>query len=213
VVVVVVVVVRSLSRDYPMPKGQARLARARGDFVWLKHATETVRAHAFARAGLWDSPLPALDRQPANDLERYFLGSLLARVGLTTLAPPERSRALGPPETVPEHSGASLVSQAIGLIHARHAEPLLRQTDIADALPVSSWELSHRLKAEFGKSFPQHLHEARTEHGADLLSHTQLPVTDIATRVGCRRLSDFDGQFQQRYGVTPTEWRRGRRRG
>jgi AraC-like DNA-binding protein len=180
--------------------------------MWLKHATETVRAHAFARAGVWDSPLPALDREPANDLERHFLGGLLARVGLTTVALTVKPHVQDPPGTAPARAGDNLVSRAIRLIRERHAEPLLRQTDIADALPVSSWELSHRLKAESGKSFPKHLHESRTEHGADLLLRTRLSMSDIATRVGYQRLSDFDGRFQQRYRVTPTEWRRGRRR-
>ena len=84
---------------------------------------------------------------------------------------------------------------------------MLRQTDVADALGVSAWILSSRLKRATGRSFPQHLNDVRCLLGRALLAGTTTAVSDIATAVGYRRASEFNRHFKNRFGETPSAWR------
>jgi two-component system response regulator YesN len=56
-------------------------------------------------------------------------------------------------------------------------------------------------------SFRSCLWRIRMERAAELLTSTDLPVREVAARVGYRQPAQFAKAFARRHGVAPTEYR------
>lgn len=63
------------------------------------------------------------------------------------------------------------------------------------------------LKEKTGKSFVEHLQNARLEQAVHLLLSTDLPIREIAEQVGYSNLHFFYQKFYRFYGCTPKEYR------
>ncbi len=63
---------------------------------------------------------------------------------------------------------------------------------------------------EAGTTYTEVLTECRFELAESLLMQSNLPLTQIAQRVGYRALSTFSKIFRERHGTTPSRWRRER---
>ena len=97
----------------------------------------------------------------------------------------------------------ALVSDAIS---ARIAEPDLTVADVARALAMSSRGLQRRL-AERELTF-HGLHESvRRRMAADLLALTDLPMSEIAYRLGFAAVGNFSRAAKRWFGCPPSEWR------
>lgn len=76
-------------------------------------------------------------------------------------------------------------------------------------------ERFHMVPKYFSRYFKKHFHIAltdyinhlRLEKAADLLRHTELPITEIAIQTGFNSSSYFNKKFREGYGKTPTEYR------
>lgn len=77
---------------------------------------------------------------------------------------------------------------------------------IASQLHISSRTLIRKLKNE-GSSYQALLDELRQERALWYLQHTQLPVAEIAERLGYLDTSNFSRTFRHWFGVTPIEMR------
>lgn len=96
-----------------------------------------------------------------------------------------------------------------------HAEKLLRLRldesidldTIARLAGMSTRTTNRACKAATGVSPVQRLRELRMTHARGLLQHTDLPVTEVAFRVGYARVQEFSRDFRKRYGHTPREAR------
>ena len=51
------------------------------------------------------------------------------------------------------------------------------------------------------------IRNVRLKRAAQLLANTQLPINEIADRVGFITARNFSTQFKKMYGVTPSEYR------
>lgn len=60
-------------------------------------------------------------------------------------------------------------------------------------------------KAATGMTPAQRLRELRQTYAHSLLHHSDLPVTEIAFRVGYSRVQEFSRDFKKRHGCTPRE--------
>ncbi len=69
--------------------------------------------------------------------------------------------------------------------------------------------LGRIFKKEVGLSIAQYLMCVRLERAKELLSHTRLPVAEIASRCGFDGVSYFNRAFKADEGLTPTEYRVG----
>ncbi|HYE05216.1 MAG TPA: AraC family transcriptional regulator [Planctomycetota bacterium] len=67
--------------------------------------------------------------------------------------------------------------------------------------------LRHRFVRAFGASPRALATDLRIERAMSLLLESDLPVRDIAERVGYARQHEFARAFRRRTGVTPTAWR------
>lgn len=79
--------------------------------------------------------------------------------------------------------------------------------DLAQHLGLSPNRASSAVRSACGATFVELLQRSRLATAADLLRHTDLPVSDIARRCGFGDVSHFFRCFRRRHGVTPRAWR------
>lgn len=126
----------------------------------------------------------------------------------------------------------ALVSKLLVIIRdycAQHGDTLLKRTDIivaqvksfinthfdedfslqdmADAIRVSPYYLSHVFKEETGYSPKQYLLRRRLGEAQTLLISTRRAVTDIALEVGFGNPSHFNSMFSKYIGMSPSRYR------
>ena len=94
------------------------------------------------------------------------------------------------------------------MIERRHAEPALGLDDVAREIATSSRQLQRVFSELAGSAFRDELAEVRMQHGAALLLTTDLPVSEIANRVGYRQAAQFAKAFRRHHGVSPSGLRR-----
>jgi AraC family transcriptional regulator of adaptative response / methylphosphotriester-DNA alkyltransferase methyltransferase len=103
---------------------------------------------------------------------------------------------------------AALLAEATLAIEVRHAEPTLGLDDVARQIATSSRQLQRVFSELAGSAFRDELAAVRMQHGAALLQTTDLPVSEIAHRVGYRQAAQFAKAFRRQYGVSPSALRR-----
>ncbi len=84
--------------------------------------------------------------------------------------------------------------------------------DVARNMGISATSLKNYFKAIYGKNISDYRQELRIEKAKELLLSTQLPICDIAGFVGFETQSKFTALFHEKVGVTPSEFRRKRKK-
>ena len=75
-------------------------------------------------------------------------------------------------------------------------------------LGYSRMQLSRLFKKNYGVSPHKYLIDYKLLYAANLLHSTDLKVIEIASVVGYAKLSQFNVNFKQKYGVTPSKYRK-----
>lgn len=78
---------------------------------------------------------------------------------------------------------------------------------IAGQVYVSSCYLSSLFKSKTGISYKTYITNAKLNHAKELLADTELPIYEIATKIGYKSPRHFSHIFQSQYGILPTEYR------
>jgi len=109
---------------------------------------------------------------------------------------------------VPPAEDATLgtVHRAMEMIAARACDGLTPK-EIARTLRISRLTLQREVQAHFSKTPAQILKLARLRRAKELLTSTQLPIKQIAPKVGFHRASNFCAFFRKHEGLSPTEFR------
>jgi len=79
---------------------------------------------------------------------------------------------------------------------------------IAQALHVSPSYLSDMLRSLTGQNAQQHIHHKLIEKAKDVLSTTQLSVSEIAYQLGFEYPQSFSKLFKIKTDVSPLEYRK-----
>ena len=79
--------------------------------------------------------------------------------------------------------------------------------DMAREFSYHEKHLSRQMKKELGMGFTEFLQHHRLRNASDLLTHTNMPVSQIAQEVGYHNISHFYELFQKQYAMTPAVWR------
>jgi AraC-like DNA-binding protein len=141
----------------------------------------------------------AADEAPGrDDLVRAYLTILLtsARQFFDRRAPEKNS----PP-------AADLLSRRFRLALEEHFPRLLEVGEFAELLHVSRTHLNEHLRLETGRSASEIIHERIVLEAKRLLTHTSLPVAQIAYRLGFQDPSYFGRFFRRSTAQTPGEFR------
>ena len=98
------------------------------------------------------------------------------------------------------------LQKSFKLVSERYMEPL-NNGDIASALGYHPNYVNSVFVRDMGMSLHQYLMRYRVEMAMQLLLTTQLPVSDIAVKVGFRHFSHFSNCFHRLTGVAPAAYR------
>ena len=84
---------------------------------------------------------------------------------------------------------------------------------LASDVALSRSNLYRRTQSMLGITPNDFLRNVRLKHAACLLSETELPVNQIALQCGFASPRYFAQYFKKMFGITPTEYRQGRKEG
>lgn len=103
-------------------------------------------------------------------------------------------------------SDAFRLNQLSLFIDARFAEPLTT-SQLAESLSISKRQVERILRREYGMTLSELLSQRRLAAAQKLLDTTDLPVQEIALRVGFHSPSSFSHAFRKQLGLSPIQYR------
>ncbi len=106
-------------------------------------------------------------------------------------------------------SGEPLLAEVFSVIDRHRGEPL-SLSDVARELGMTPGHLTTVVRRRTGRTVQEWIIERRMAEARSLLSETELPVSEIAHRVGMSDPGYFSRQFRRIHGTSPRQ-RRGRR--
>ena len=98
------------------------------------------------------------------------------------------------------------LAAALRIIRERAVEGI----DVADvlrAVAISRRSLERRMQAAIGRTPRQEIERVRLDQAARLLTETDLPLVEIARRIGYEHPQRLSERFASVYGVPPGRWR------
>lgn len=101
------------------------------------------------------------------------------------------------------------IGQAKAFMQKNFAKPIQLE-DVAKAVHVSPYHLSHLFPQTTGTTFSQALLRIRIEKAKDLLKDTKLTISDIALETGFNSSAYFTRAFKKWQKMTPSEYRKSR---
>ncbi|MBR1866827.1 MAG: helix-turn-helix transcriptional regulator [Lachnospiraceae bacterium] len=99
------------------------------------------------------------------------------------------------------------IKTMIGFIQEHYKEDI-RTIHIADSVAISESECLRCFQKLIGTTPNRYLKEYRLSRAEELLSTTGLKITEIGERCGFQEMSYFAKAFREKYGVTPSAYRR-----
>ncbi|VBA35688.1 Arabinose operon regulatory protein [Mycobacterium innocens] len=103
-------------------------------------------------------------------------------------------------------SGEPLLAEVFEVIDRRHAEPLSLR-DVARELGMSPGHLTTVVRRRTGRTVGEWIVERRMAQARGLLADTDLPVSEVARRVGVGDPGYFSRLFSRTHCASPRQWR------
>lgn len=100
-----------------------------------------------------------------------------------------------------------MIYQTVSYIAGHFKEKISLDT-MAKDLAVSKYVLSRVFSGTFHCNFNQYVNEQRLNYVSTLLECTEQPITDICMDAGFESQRTFNRVFQEKYKMTPREYRR-----
>ncbi|BBX98135.1 helix-turn-helix transcriptional regulator [Mycobacterium lacus] len=102
--------------------------------------------------------------------------------------------------------GEPLLAEVFAVIDRRHTQPLSLR-DVAGEVGMTPGHLTTVVRRRTGRTVQEWIIERRMAEARELLAETDLPVAEIARRVGVPDPGYFSRQFSRTHGTSPREWR------
>ena len=116
---------------------------------------------------------------------------------------------LQPGSAAADQPDTARLKRMIDYIQREYAQPI-SVDQAAAAADCSASHFMRWFKDATGSSFVSYLNEYRLNEAARLLRSTDEKILSIANEVGFGTLSNFNHQFKEQYGITPTQYRKGK---
>ncbi|MBB5918609.1 AraC-like DNA-binding protein [Nocardia transvalensis] len=154
------------------------------------------------RRALWDDTITAIETELTERLEGYRQA---ASAHLTLLLI-ELARLAADVVGDLRRSGEPLLAEVFDVIEKRHGEPLSLR-DVARAVGMTPGHLTTVVRRRTGRTVQDWIADRRMTEARRLLAETDLPVAEIARRVGISDPGYFTRLFRREHGDSPRRWR------
>jgi AraC-like DNA-binding protein len=155
-----------------------------------------------ARQPVWDNVIDSIEAELAARKEGYRQAAL-AHLTLLLI---DVARLAGDVVGDLRRSGEPLLAEVFTVIDRRLGEPLSLR-DVAHELGMTPGHLTTVVRRRTGRTVQEWIIERRMAEARSLLSGTELPVSDIARRVGMSDPGYFSRLFRRTHGASPRDWR------
>ncbi|CDO87057.1 AraC family transcriptional regulator [Mycobacterium triplex] len=155
------------------------------------------------RQGMWDNTIRAIE----TELTARQDGHRQAALAYLTLLLIELARLARDVVADLKRSGEPLLADVFAVIERRQGEALSLR-DVAGELGVTPGHLTTVVRRRTGRTVQEWIIDRRMAAARTLLEQTDLPVAEIARRVGVFDAGYFSRQFTRAHGMPPRKWRR-----
>src|SRR5947209_6782748 len=155
-----------------------------------------------ARRSAWDAAIESIETELSGRQDGYQQAALahltlllieLARLAVDVVGDLRRS-------------GEPLLAEVFEVIDRRHAEPLSLR-DVAREVGITPGHLTTVVRRRTGRTVQEWIVERRMAEARTLLAETDLPIAEVARRVGVADAGYFSRLFGRTHGASPRAWR------
>jgi len=107
-----------------------------------------------------------------------------------------------------ENGRSDPIARAGAYLRQNFRSPSISLAEVADVAHLSPSHLAHRFRKQIGVGYQQYVTKLRIEAAKTLLTTGDLPIAEIAEKVGYPNLTNFYRLFHRETGATPAAWRR-----
>jgi AraC family transcriptional activator of pobA len=155
-----------------------------------------------ARRSAWDNAIGSIDAELSARQEGYRQAAL-AHLTLLLI---ELARLARDVVADLRRSGEPLLADVFAVIDRHNGEPLSLK-DVAGEIGMTPGHLTTVVRRRTGHTVQDWIIERRMAEARTLLEETDLPVAEIARRVGVSDPGYFSRLFSRNHGVSPRSWR------
>ncbi|MGD1205941.1 helix-turn-helix transcriptional regulator [Mycobacterium seoulense] len=167
------------------------------------HAGGILRLHVpDERRPAWDAAIASIEAELRERQDGYRQAAL-AHLTLLLI---DLARLAGPVVAELRRSGEPLLAGVFEVIDRRHREPLSLR-DVAAELGITPGHLTTVVRRRTGRTVGEWITDRRMAAARALLAETDLPVAEVARRVGMPDPGYFSRLFGRAHGASPREWR------
>jgi AraC family transcriptional activator of pobA len=154
------------------------------------------------RRPVWDNAIRSIE----TELTVRHEGHRQAALAHLTLLLIELARLARDVVADLRRSGEPLLADVFAVIDRRHGEPLSLR-DVAGEVGMTPGHLTTVVRRRTGRTVVDWILERRMAEARALLAETNLPVAEVARRVGVSDPGYFSRLFSRTHGTSPREWR------
>jgi AraC family transcriptional regulator, transcriptional activator of pobA len=155
-----------------------------------------------SRRPVWDAAIGAIETELGSRQQGYRQAAL-AHLTLLLI---DIARLAGDAVGDLRRSGEPLLAEVFTVIDCRLSEPLSLR-DVASELGITPGHLTTVVRRRTGRTVQEWIIERRMAEARSLLADTDLPVAEIARRVGMSDPAYFSRLFRRTHGTSPRSWR------
>jgi AraC family transcriptional regulator, transcriptional activator of pobA len=157
------------------------------------------------RQPLWDNTIRSIESELAAQQEGYRQAAL---AHLTVLLIELARLARNSTDLAADlrRSGEPLLADVFTVIDERHGEPLSLR-DVAREVGMTPGHLTTVVRRRTGRTVQEWIIERRMTEARSLLADTDLPVAEVARKVGVADPGYFSRLFSRTHGASPRQWR------
>ncbi len=154
------------------------------------------------RRSAWDAAIASIETELAGRQDGYRQ-AVLAHLTLVLI---DLARLARPVAAELRRSGEPLLAKVFEVIDRRYAEPLSLR-DVACELGITPGHLTTVVRRRTGRTVGEWIIDRRMAAARGLLADTDLPIAEVARRVGMSDPGYFSRLFSRTHGTSPREWR------
>ncbi|MBN3455459.1 helix-turn-helix transcriptional regulator [Mycobacterium sp. DSM 3803] len=154
------------------------------------------------RQAMWDSMIRSIE----DELTGRDDGYRQAALAYLTLLLIDLARLTDDVVGDLRRSGEPLLAEVFAVIERRLAGPLSLR-DVAETVGMTAGHLTTLVKRRTGRTVGEWITERRMTRARELLSETDLPISDVARHVGILDPGYFTRQFRRAHDLSPRQWR------